>query len=325
MQFLGVIVCVVLSLQLGACGGSGGGSSSIEGDVSAGQPQRGLFLDSAVSGLWYETLTQSGYTDQEGYFEFLPGEIVSFYLGSTLLGESIGKAEVTPLDLVSVTDHPDKLQNMLRILQTLDADADPSNGIEINQVASDYLDQFQLPINDAAVIFEASQLINDVLAAVTNSDSLTDVLASFIHFRETLLLARRDIVGEVVLDFVGTVWDAEISSTQCDTGVATLVYTFSLLGVATFGHHGLRVDEGGGGSCKAAHAGLLLRLYETDPLFVCANACTFEDLNRVAIESNEFGGVVTTISFDVDRQQILVSVLTVSDEITVTTVLTRRT
>ena len=107
-----IIKTTVLALSisaLAACGGGGGSSSSggaespvpsssssdlesgsdvgVESGGSTDNLQRGQFLDSAVSGLWYETETLSGFTDVEGFFEFLPGETIRFFLGETLLGE----------------------------------------------------------------------------------------------------------------------------------------------------------------------------------------------------------------------------------------------
>ena len=99
----------------------------------------------------------------------------------------LAQAELTPLDLMTAIDDPDKLQNLLRTLQTLDADSDPSNGITINPTAQEYLDQFVLPLNQPAFLFEASNVVQDMIAAVTNGSDLKSAVESFIHFRETML------------------------------------------------------------------------------------------------------------------------------------------
>ena len=339
-----IIKTTVLALSisaLAACGGGGGGSSTdsgtqssvsssssdldsgadvaVESGSSTDNLQRGQFLDSAVSGLWYETETLSGFTDAEGFFEFLPGETVRFFLGETLLGESDGKIEVTPLDLLTATDHPDKLQNILRVLQTIDFDSDASNGIHIPRSTDDYLSQFPLPLNSPAALFEASSVINDLVAAVTNGGNLKDALDSFMHFRETLLSDRRNTTDEVILNLLNSTWDAEISSTECGTDTAALVYNFNILGVATVGAHDLVM---GGDSCNAARNGIFFNTYETDELFACANECTHEDLNRVAIDGDE----ITTLSYDQDAEVMTIAVTTMIDgeNNTKTTVLTAR-
>jgi hypothetical protein len=340
-----IIKTTVLALSisaLAACGGGGGGSSTDSGadttassssssDLDSGSDtgaesggstdnlQRGQFLDSAVSGLWYETETLSGFTDVEGFFEFLPGETVRFFLGETLLGESDGKVEVTPLDLLTATDHPDKLQNILRVLQTIDFDSDAENGIHIPRSTDDYLSQFPLPINSPAAFFEASSVINDLVAAVTNGGSLKDAFDSFMHFRETLLSDRRNTTDEVILDLLNSTWDAQITSTECGADTAALVYNFNILGVATMGAHDLAVGDDG---CSSARNGIFFNTYETDALFACANECTGEDLNRVAIEGDE----VTTLSYDQDAEVMTIAVTTLIDgeNNTKTTVLTAR-
>src|SRR5690606_16724003 len=58
---------------LTACGGGAGSSTSTGGSpqsAQSGEPvvMQGQFLDSAVEGLWYETATQSGFTDWYGGF-----------------------------------------------------------------------------------------------------------------------------------------------------------------------------------------------------------------------------------------------------------------
>ena len=341
-----ILKTTVLALSvsvLAACGG-GGGSSSSEGDTqntssssstsnSTNSPaassesnglERGQFLDSAVAGLWYETASRSGFTDADGFFEYVAGETVSFFLGSTLLGESDGKVEVTPLDLLAAGDHPDKLQNMLRVLQTIDSDFDASNGIQIPKATDDYLSQFPLPLNSLSTVFEASGVINDLVAAVTNGGDLKDALDSFMHFRETLLSDRRNTTGEVVLNLLNSTWDAEITSTACANETAELVYSFNILGIATMGTHSLVVD---GDTCSSARTGIFFNTYETDALFACANECTAEDMNRVIIGSDEDGSdVVTALSYDADAGAITVAVTTMSgdENTTKTTVLTAR-
>lgn len=325
---------------LAACGGGGGGSSdggtqgtstsssavgaesNVSNDDSAAVSdnlQRGQFIDSAVSGLWYETDTLSGFTDENGFFDYLPGETVRFFLGNTLLGESDGKVEVTPLDMLVAGDHPDKLQNILRVLQTLDFDSDPSNGIEIPQTTDDYLSQFTLPLNSAAALFEASSVINDLVSAVTNGGDLKSALDSFMHFRETLLSDRRNTTGEIVLDLLNSTWDAQISSTECGATTVDLVYSFNILGIATMGAHDLVAGDDG---CASAKTGIFFNTYETDVLFACANECTSEDLNRVIIEDE----VVTALSYDADASTMTIAVTSVTDgeSTTKTTVLTAR-
>lgn len=146
-----------LVVLLSACGGGGDG----DGDDNTGEDGptvlTGQFVDSPVSGIRYETATQSGITDSNGQFEYLEDETVSLYIGAQLLGGAPGKETVTLFDLVegveplvgqelettltklSMSRYEDgqfrpsfnTVINLARLLQTLDADGNPSNGIEI--------------------------------------------------------------------------------------------------------------------------------------------------------------------------------------------------
>ncbi|MEZ5726688.1 MAG: Ig-like domain-containing protein [Burkholderiaceae bacterium] len=118
--------CAALAaaLLLSACGGGGGTSSAT--------PQTGVFIDAAVAGIGYRTATQSGVTDANGSFRYLPGETVTFFVGDIALPPIAAKGTITPFDLANSTDsyHPIAL-NVASFLQSLDADGDPSNGIAI--------------------------------------------------------------------------------------------------------------------------------------------------------------------------------------------------
>ena len=130
-------------LFLAAC--SGGSGSNNDDSVLTGQ-----FVDSAVSGIRYETDTRSGITDSEGRFTYLAGERVRFYIGELMLGEAQSAATVSVFDLVEginpvVGGALEKaiwnwrrgpgfstVINIAILLQTLDDDGNPDNGIAIS-------------------------------------------------------------------------------------------------------------------------------------------------------------------------------------------------
>lgn len=97
----------------------------------AGSP--GVFLDSAVAGVNYITSSGlAGVTDANGTFYYNSGDIVSFTLGDVSLGSVTGSAKLTPVEVMGASGTADpKVINLSRLLQTLDADGDPSNGINI--------------------------------------------------------------------------------------------------------------------------------------------------------------------------------------------------
>ena len=105
-------------------------------------PQRGHFIDSPVGGLSFETPTHAGKTDESGGFDYFPGERVDLAIGSVHLGTPLAGHKVSPLDIYENADTDDpRVINMARLLQSLDADADPSEGIGITEDVEVCLDQ----------------------------------------------------------------------------------------------------------------------------------------------------------------------------------------
>lgn len=145
--------CLTVASTLALASLAGCDSSS-----SSDGPSSGVFLDSAVISIGYRTESLSGVTGPNGEYEFLPGETVTFFIGDLEFPPSVAKGVVTPLDLAGSEDvNDDQVVNMLRLLQTLDADGDASNGITITDIAKDNATaiDFDRPIadfeNDAAV------------------------------------------------------------------------------------------------------------------------------------------------------------------------------
>ena len=124
-------------LILSSCGG--GGTSST---TPANPVQTGVFVDSPVMGLRYETASQSGLTNTSGEYQYLSGETVTFSLGGITLGSAIGGSQITPLDLIGATSVDDAkergltdhLTNLLLFLQSLDRDHNPDNGIDLTDL-----------------------------------------------------------------------------------------------------------------------------------------------------------------------------------------------
>ena len=99
----------------------------------------GVFRDSEVAGLKYETETKSGVTDADGNFEYLEGETVTFYVGNIEIGSGLASEDMTPISIASTEnatiDSPE-VKNIAAFLQSLDSDNDPSNGISISEETS---------------------------------------------------------------------------------------------------------------------------------------------------------------------------------------------
>ncbi|CAA0116366.1 Uncharacterised protein [Halioglobus japonicus] len=147
---------ILLGGTLLSCGGGGGDGLSItaggeasaisvssNNDIPAGPTfaelmassaeadSTGTVIDSAVSGLRYKSGEHYGITDSEGNFGYIQGETIEFFVGGIRIGDAIEPvARVTPYELAS--GNTETAMNIARVLQTLDNDADPENGIQIN-------------------------------------------------------------------------------------------------------------------------------------------------------------------------------------------------
>jgi hypothetical protein len=110
---------------------SGGGGGVVEAEE--GTWERGYFLDSAVCGLDYECASFKGTTEKDGGFIYRRGQTVTFSIGDIVLGATKGKSVVTPVDIggkLADTSNT-RVINIARLLQSLDNDRNPENGIVI--------------------------------------------------------------------------------------------------------------------------------------------------------------------------------------------------
>ena len=184
-------------LGLTACGGgSGGGSSAVV--------TNGVFKDSNVFGLAFESGNQKGITDINGAFKYEEGEDVTFSIGALELGTGKGKAVMTPLDLVADGElATPEVINKARFLMMLDKDNMPSNGIEISkkvqEVAKDW------PAVDFAAQGFPAQEVNRIITEASVEDAVVHELpnadAASAHLRTTLLCAN---AGAFIGSYDGT-------------------------------------------------------------------------------------------------------------------------
>jgi len=196
------LICTA-ALSLTACGGGSSSGSSLTDDVldttlpidttaetetSAAAPDANLltgrFVDSAVSGLQYTTATQSGLTGSDGSFDYLPGETVTFSIGDIELPAVPGAPLLTPLDVFSTNDVADvRVVNLARLLQTLDVDALPDNGITISDSA--LASATGLSADFASPAFD-TQVVNLVANGGSSNTSLITDDDALDHFLGTL-------------------------------------------------------------------------------------------------------------------------------------------
>ena len=135
------LLCFFMALATGflvACGGGGGGGVDNGGGVVSTFPA--YLVDAPVEGAEYSGPTRpvKDVTGKDGEFEASEG-VFEFSVGATTLGSVrlSSSSAVTPADFIGVDEA--RAIEIARIMQALDADGDPQNGISISQSAREGL------------------------------------------------------------------------------------------------------------------------------------------------------------------------------------------
>lgn len=190
---------------LSACGGGGSDPAPATDNSSSPGPQLlvGRFIDAAVDGLQVRQDGEITLTAADGSFNYLPNEPLNFLLGDILVGRSVGADVITPVQLVpgatgeDLFADPPAVLNIVRVMLTLDVNADPSDGIQVSQQARDaglgrslnFAQTFANFGNDAAVLTYIDAATSDQTAArlaARSARSLVSAEDAASHFRATL-------------------------------------------------------------------------------------------------------------------------------------------
>ena len=186
MIFLRFVLLSIITLFLTACGGGVETNSNLK---------TGVLLDSAVDGLVFKTESSSGITQNNGEFNFLEGETIQFYLGESFLGETTASNVLTFLDLVHEDKHKDTLINILQLLQSLDGDDNPENGIYISPEIHKLSNTISIDFSVSQKEFTIHQSVLELLARSGKTSGLVEPGRAALHFQMTL--SREDIQKNV--------------------------------------------------------------------------------------------------------------------------------
>ena len=153
---------------------------------TSGAENTGVFVDSAVAGVTYTTSSGlSGTTNSSGEFSYRSGDTASFSIGDINLGSVTASAVLTPVEVMGASGTADpKVINLARLLQTLDSDGDPTNGIEITSATSNTLKGKSLNFNVAVDTFTNDSTIAQIQTTVGRT--LTSATAALNHLHTTL-------------------------------------------------------------------------------------------------------------------------------------------
>ncbi len=186
--YLTAIVCV----SLVGCSSSSSTTDNTEGttDSEGSTPDTvltGVFLDSAVEGLSYATATLSGITNASGEFQYVNGESITFSIGDLSFPAVTAKATVTPLDMTESNDINENLVvNSTVLLQSLDVDANPDNGITLSEQAAANATAINLNV-DPSEFAQNVAVINLVANSGSTNTSVISTEKATQHFQLTLV------------------------------------------------------------------------------------------------------------------------------------------
>ncbi len=172
----------------------------------------GRFIDSAVAGLSYQTETRSGFTNANGEFSYLEGETVVFGLGDLKFPAVTAAQILTPLELAGVTDINDTgVVNMARLLQSLDQDCDPGNGITISGEALLSAAGMSLDFESANFDLEVANLVSNGGQQNASCKELISASQAINHLQESLNNLSEQTnppIGNGLIGKIG-VWEGE--------------------------------------------------------------------------------------------------------------------
>ena len=214
------------SIVLVACGGGGGGGGS--SDAGPSTLRTGSFVDSPVEGLRYKTDSRSGLTNELGEFQYLEGEQVTFSIGGISLGVAEGQEQVTPFTLLgikpldkerlitatlnaSTVSSFERALNIASLLQSLDTDGDPENGINLGNADQVLVNQdIDLFVKSSAFLGQTALSDIKTQLGLGNNRSLLD---SVKHLYDSLEI---EIESNQVAQFDSVIDSQTTQSTQYD-------------------------------------------------------------------------------------------------------------
>lgn len=147
-------------------------------------------------------------TNNLGEYEFLEGETVTFFIGELELPSVNAASTVTPLDMANSQDTSDTtVVNIIRLLQTLDEDGDPDNGITITETAT--TSATQVDFNLSEIDFESSTAVTSLVSSSGSTNttliSANDAIA---NFEDTLVDEGEDFIAN---SNITGVWTTDIT------------------------------------------------------------------------------------------------------------------
>jgi hypothetical protein len=172
---------------------------------------QGLFRDSNVSGLQYQSGAITGVTASggsgatAGQFTYEVGSGVTFSVGGVSLGTTAGDVFVTPTNLIAnSTTNQIEVLNITRFLMMLDNDGNPDNGITISGDVRDIAPQWtQVNFSTTNLDADLFSIMSDVASVDDRAPTLPDAATAKAHLDATLLCSYSGAFGGTYSDTNG--------------------------------------------------------------------------------------------------------------------------
>jgi DNA-binding beta-propeller fold protein YncE len=167
----------------------------------------GVLLDAEIEGVSYKSGALSGVTGADGKFKYEVGQPVSFSIDGVTLGTVEGASFVTPIELTGDTSAGGAgALAMAQWLQSLDADANPENGIKV--------DKTRMAAGAKAPQSWANADDNAIKALLANADHFVPSAKAWKHFQTQQALKKgvpeMTLVGRLAGDALAGASRAEI-------------------------------------------------------------------------------------------------------------------
>ena len=129
MKKIMIIFLLSIFILFTGCGSGGSSTPDEENSTIISEEEQpsltGVFIDSKVEGLGYRTTSNiEGKTNENGEFTYHEGDEIKFFIGDLNLGEVKTNSLISVLEL-------EYGSNVALLLQVLDSDGNPNNGITI--------------------------------------------------------------------------------------------------------------------------------------------------------------------------------------------------
>jgi len=143
----------------------------------------GQFIDSPVQGLKYQSASFSGITNAGGEFKYRLAESTEFFSGSLSLGRFENGVYITPFSSNMSSEDREKAKNTLRLLQSLDEDGMPENGIDIRSAVTNDQDETlaDIDLNTSVSKFGDDAGHQQILSQLTNTSEFVPLQDALNH------------------------------------------------------------------------------------------------------------------------------------------------